>query len=202
MNRIEIIQSFINKLNAKSYLEIGVQGGSCFTAIKCERKVGVDPDPASAATEHVTSDDYFKNNEIEDGTLRKETFDVVFIDGLHHADQVEKDILNALEVLNDGGVICVHDNLPTNKFMQEIPQQPSHNEWTGNGWETWVKLRQTRSDLEMYVINTDWGVGVIKRGSQTTVTINIPITWENYAVNSPEWANVISVNDFKHKEGV
>jgi hypothetical protein len=201
MNRIDIIQSFINKLGAKAYLEIGVQGGSCFEAIKCEKKVGVDPDESSRATVKLTSDEYFNRHNKMDARTEKEFFDVIFIDGLHHADQVEKDILNALEHLNEGGVICVHDNLPTNKFMQEIPQQPSHNEWTGNGWETWVKLRQTRSDLEMYVVNTDWGVGVIKRGTQTPVVINLPITWENYAVHSSEWSNVISVDQFKHKEG-
>jgi hypothetical protein len=33
-------------------------------------------------------------------------------------------------------------------------------------WKSWVKLRCTRPDLDMNVINIDWGVGVIQRGTQ------------------------------------
>lgn len=201
MNRVSIIQSFINKIGAKSYLEIGVQGGSCFESIICEKKVGVDPDESSRATVKLTSDDYFNRHNKMDARIEKEFFDVIFIDGLHHADQVEKDILNALNHLNEGGVIVCHDMLPTSKFIQEIPQTPQHVEWCGNCWEAWMKLRQTRSDLEMYIVNCDWGCGVIKRGHQEPIKIDIPITWENYSVHSSEWANVISVNDFKLKEG-
>ena len=32
----------------------------------------------------------------------KETFDIIFIDGLHHYDQVIKDINNSLNILNKG----------------------------------------------------------------------------------------------------
>ncbi|WP_340581761.1 hypothetical protein, partial [Klebsiella pneumoniae] len=87
MNRIEIIQMHIDKYGYKSYLEIGVQGGDCFRAINCETKVGVDPDTGSAATIHKTSDEFFaRNNDM----WEKEMFDCIFIDVLHHADQVER----------------------------------------------------------------------------------------------------------------
>jgi hypothetical protein len=76
------------KISAKSYLEIGVSGGENFQKIRCENKVGVDPEPTSPATIFLPSDDFFKQN--------KETFDVIFIDGLHHSDQVLRDINNSL----------------------------------------------------------------------------------------------------------
>lgn len=193
MNRINIIQSFIDKIGAKSYLEIGVQGGSCFEAIKCDNKIGVDPDKSSRANVHKTSDDFFAGN--------PDKFDVIFIDGLHHADQVEKDIINALDRLNEGGIIVCHDMLPTTKSMQEIPLRPDHCEWTGDCYKAWVKLRQERNDLEMYVVDTDWGCGVIKRGGQEPVKIDIAVNFDNYFVHKKEWANVISVDEFKQKEG-
>lgn len=191
MNRIQIINAIIAKTGATSYLEVGVQAGDCFNAINCDYKVGVDPDRSSAATHYMTSDEFFKQN--------KQKFDVCFCDGLHHADQAEKDVLNMLKVLNEGGTIVMHDNLPTNKHMQEIPLT-DQVEWTGNVWRAWVKLRATRDDLQMHCINTDWGTSVIRKGSQTPIILHKPIeevTYEDYEKFKQYWMNIISVEEFK-----
>lgn len=188
MNRIKLIQTFIDKQKAKNYLEIGVQAGHCFSAIVCENKVGVDPDKSSAANVHETSDEFFKNN--------KTKFDVIFIDGLHHADQVEKDILNSLDCLSEGGTILMHDCLPTSEFMQLIPQQPNHNEWTGDTWKAYVKLRTEREDLSMCVVSCDWGVGIIKRGTQEKLVLGAEMNYKNFAINNHKWLNLISVQQF------
>jgi hypothetical protein len=190
MNRIEIINGLIVKNNYKNYLEIGVQAGHCFAAIHCENKTGVDPDTGSAATVKKTSDDFFKNN--------KEKFDIIFIDGLHHADQVEKDILNSLKALKTGGTIVMHDCLPTSKRMQEIPLQ-EQNEWTGDTWRAYLKMRLTREDLEMCVVNTDWGCGIIRPGKQDLIKIDYKPTYEDFAVHKNNWMNVISADQFKAK---
>ena len=191
MNRIEIIQTFIDKLSAKNYLEIGVQAGHCFRAIRCENKTGVDPDPSSAATHKVTSDDFFKQNETCKGK-----WDIIFIDGLHHAEQVYIDIQNSLACLSKGGVIIMHDCLPTNKHMQEIPLT-NQNEWTGDTWKAFVKLRQEREDLYMAVVDTDWGCGLIMEGQQNKLTTDLETNYENFANNKQEWMNIISVNKFR-----
>lgn len=192
MNRISIIQSFIDKYKYKNYLEIGVQAGHCFRAIECEKKTGVDPDPSSAATIHKTSDEFFAKN--------KEKFDCVFIDGLHVSDQVYKDINNALACLAEGGTIIMHDCKPTSEFMQRIPLT-TQNEWTGDTWKAYVKVRQERDDLEMYVIDTDWGCGVIRAGIQEKLVIpeGVEMTYENFAVHNKTWLNLISVSEFKNK---
>ena len=49
-------------------------------------------------------------------------FDIIFIDGLHHYEQVIVDINNALSVLNDNGHILVHDCLPRTIAHQAIPR--------------------------------------------------------------------------------
>lgn len=190
MNRIEIINGLIKKNGYKSYLEIGVQAGHCFSQIECEKKIGADPDKSSAATIHISSDDFFKEN--------KETFDIIFIDGLHHADQVEKDILNSLMSLSEGGTIVMHDCLPTTKRMQEIPLQ-EQVEWTGDTWRAFLEIRRYLSDVEMCVVDCDWGCGIIRRGSQKTINIKTNPTYEDFQANKKEWMNIITPEQFKQK---
>jgi SAM-dependent methyltransferase len=189
MNRTDIIQLLIDKINAKSYLEIGVSGGENFQEIKCEKKVGVDPEPTSPATIFLPSDDFFKQNE--------ETFDVIFVDGLHHADQVYRDITNSLKVLNEGGYIICHDMNPEKEEHQIIPFQGGT--WNGDCWKAFVQLRQEQNDLEMYTINTDYGCGVIKRGRQDLLETNVELNFQNFNKNRREWLNLIEVTDFYEK---
>ena len=51
-----------------------------------------------------TSDDYFKKN-------LKEKFDLIYIDGNHHADNVLRDARNSFKLLNKGGFIVFDDFL-------------------------------------------------------------------------------------------
>lgn len=190
MNRIFIIQSLIDKIGAKKYLEVGVQLGHCFNTVKCDYKIGVDPDPGSAATHIMTSDDFFAQN--------TEKFSVMFSDGLHHADQSERDLNNMLNCLEERGFIIAHDMLPNSKHCQEIPLT-DQNEWCGNVWLSWVKLRMTRDDLEMYCIDTDWGTSVIRKGKQELLKVDGPIDYEGFVKNRDRWMNVISVAQFKQK---
>ena len=122
MNRTDIINRIIQERGYKSYLEIGVQNGFNFSSVKCEQKTGVDPDPkAIGATDKVTSDDFFKTN--------KETFDCIFIDGLHTYEQSKKDFKNALKALSKQGCIIMHDVLPHNEVYTSI-------DWCGEVYKT------------------------------------------------------------------
>lgn len=188
MNRISIIQGLIDKIGAKSYLEVGVQAGHCFNAIICDHKVGVDPDPGSAATHIMTSDDFFAQN--------KEKFDACFCDGLHIKEYAFRDITNMLDILNPGGFIVVHDNLPQTRHQQDIPLT-DQNEWLGNVWEAWVELRMTRSDIHQVVVDVDWGCGVIFKGHQELLKVNVPIDYDGFVRYRNHWMNVISADQFK-----
>jgi SAM-dependent methyltransferase len=169
MKRWDIINKFIEKNEYKDYLEVGVQSGMCRDHINLpnENKTTVDPDDRSNNPTHLmTSDEFFKQND--------KTFDIIFIDGLHHGDQVLKDIENSLEVLNEGGTILCHDMLPNSDEMQRVPRV--QDIWTGDCWKAWFKLRGTRKDLFMFIIPSDWGVGIIQVGSQEIVSeLDIPL---------------------------
>jgi len=185
--RTTILNTLVEKFNYQSYLEIG-QGHrqDNFDWINCSIKIGVDPDKKLNATYQMTSDKFF--------ALNKHSFDLIFIDGLHRAYQVERDILNSLEVLNKNGTIVAHDCNPTTKATQMIPKrQPS---WTGDVWKAWVKLRATRSDLKMYVIDVCTGCGIIRKGKQETINIPGELTYKVLDENRKELLNLVDINYF------
>jgi hypothetical protein len=189
MTRTDIINTLIKQNNFKSYLEIGVLNlDHNFNHINCKNKIGVDIDPNSKATFIMSSDSYFTNC--------METFDIIFIDGLHTNEQVRKDIDNSLKILNPKGIIVCHDMSPSNKDMQLPFEEVQGNCWTGNVWEEWVRLKQTNQNLKMFVVNTDFGVGIIKRGFQELLESDIIINYDNLELNRKQWLNLISTNDF------
>lgn len=66
MQRWDIINNFISERNYKSYLEIGIHNpNDNFNKISIERKIGVDPDANARATYVMTSDEFFKHNEMK-----------------------------------------------------------------------------------------------------------------------------------------
>lgn len=184
--RWDLLNYLIQKFGYKKYLEIGVQSGLCFTNVKCEYKVGVDP-----AENHVkfkmTSDDFFEQNQ--------DTFDLVFIDGLHESPQVFKDILNSLEVLTPNGTIVCHDMLPATELAQRVPRESSI--WNGDCYKAFVQLRASRPDLAMCTVNSDHGLGVIMKGEQSLIDIEgIELDWSSFCRNQEEWMNKMTYQEF------
>lgn len=189
MLRTDIINLLIKKIDAKKYLEIGVSDGINLSQIVCDYKLGVDPSLESKSDVKLTSNEFFEKN--------KETFDVIFVDGLHHADQVYLDIINSLNVLNEGGYIVCHDVNPICEDHQIIPYRGGF--WNGDCWKAFVTLRRTRSDLEMYTVDTDCGCGVIQKGKQDLLIGNQELSWDNLEKNRKSWLNLISVENFLQK---
>lgn len=202
MNRNEIINKLAIKINAKTYLEIGVRIHSLnFDKINIKHKVGVDPCYEASDRKpdfKLTSDDFFAKN--------TETFDIIFIDGLHESEQVERDINNALLFLNQGGYIICHDLNPIKEYRQftldnlkrkEFVKKTKDNLWNGDCWKAFIKLRQERNDITMYTIDTDFGCGIISYGRQKLLDIKQEnINYQNLDKNRKEWLNLISVDEF------
>jgi len=188
MTRTDIINKFIEKYKFESYLEIGVQTGVNFRAVKCKKKVGVDPDQRSSATVHKTSDEFFLDNE--------QRFDLIFIDGLHEYLQVRRDIGNAFDCLSDGGVIVCHDMLPLDENM--AAEEIHGGVWCGTCYKAFMYYRRF-SNLEMYTVDTDYGCGVIKKG-ESEPKIYKDFSFEFFDKNRKEVMNIISVEEFIKKE--
>jgi hypothetical protein len=190
---IDVIKKRKSKVN---YLEIGVQTGFCFFKIKANKKLAVDPDFIIKTKNKVkayiknlsnfnnkffelTSDDFFEQK--KDYIKSVGGLDVVFIDGLHLYEQVVKDIKNSLTYLNKGGVILVHDCNPLNEnaavrayTSSEVAAMnlPGYDYiWNGDVYKAIVELRATRYDIDVMVINSDHGVGIITQGNS-----EVPLT--------------------------
>lgn len=191
MTRTELINGLIQKHGFKRYLEIGVNKGANFDRIQCEYKVSVDPDPKCHATFQMTSDEFFDKvaRNIHYG------FDCIFIDGLHHADQVMKDIVNALFELTPQGFIVCHDMNPQNELFQRVPRETKI--WNGDCWKALVKLRED-PDLSIVTVDTDEGCAVISRhGKKYPFRLTRELTFENLEKHRKEWLNLMSVEEFK-----
>jgi hypothetical protein len=52
-------------------------------------------------------------------------------------------------------------------------------------------------DLEMCVIDADWGLGIIRKGSQKKL-VATDLTYENFNKNRNEWLNLVSEADFEN----
>ena len=141
----------------------------------------------------MTSDEFFRRF--------YDTYDLIFIDGLHEAWQVKKDIANALKHLKPGGVIVMHDCKPRNEAEQTVPKPKPQKIWTGDAWKSFVELRQ-RDDLEMYVVDTNNGIGIIRPGSQEPLKIEAPLEYKHLKQNINQWLNLKTVHEFKAREKV
>jgi len=148
--------AFINKAISKytncNYLEIGVADNDVFNSIplKLKNKHGVDP--VCGGNYRLTSDAFFEK-------YKHLKFDVIFIDGLHHYLQCQKDAINSINSLNKNGVIFFHDMLPINSFEEYVPRKQLS--WTGDVWKVAVELTNS-NNCEFKIINVDNGIGVLK----------------------------------------
>ena len=162
--RTDLLNHLIAVNGYRSYLEIGVRDASeNFDKVQAELKACVDPAPVGPATFKMTSDAYFQ---LLAANTPETRFDLVFVDGLHIADQVERDVVNSLRHLSERGTIVLHDVNPVSRAAQ-VEEYDGTTRWNGTVWKAWAKLRATEPGLSMWVVDMDEGCGVIRRGSQT-----------------------------------
>ena len=202
--RYQIINHLILANHYKTYLEIGIAGGDNFMNVNCFSKRGVDiglgPEiNGELLITHggMTSDEYFQNH--------KDTFDIVFIDGLHTMEQVDKDIVNSLDCLNPGGTIVLHDCLP-------ISERAANQDTNGTAWMSVAKLRLSRSDLYVRVVDADHGCGIVQKSDEPQPLFTIPeffmgqddwhvndLTYDFLATHRNQLMNVITQEQFCHQ---
>ena len=226
MLRYDIIQTLIDYHGYKSFLEIGIHVGNTWKRIKCDRKVGVDNDVKlmDEGILELTSDSYFdclgrankigctvtgntlheRNKILQPFEIKPMTFDIVFIDGLHTAEQVHRDFMNAVKFINPGGCIVFHDcNPPTEAHGAPEPSVWKTNKETGEKYFVWCgTVWQFVAGVNLdFTVDSDWGVGVLYPGD-TTHLYHDKISWETFDEMRDDLLNLISVDEFKERYGV
>ena len=208
VKRSEIINFILNKINRETnYLEIGVRNPEDnYSKIKSTNKYSVDPGiefDKNPVDFKMTSDDFFSYLD-QDKVLSKDIrFDVVFIDGLHLAEQVDRDIINSLRYLKEDGFIVLHDcNPPTEWHSREnyyYRMTPAVSQWNGTTWKAFLKWRYD-SSVESCCIDTDWGVGVISKKypiGRKLHSHNLFFEFKTLDNNREEQLNLMSFDSFK-----
>ncbi|WP_100612251.1 class I SAM-dependent methyltransferase [Confluentibacter lentus] len=64
----------------------------------------------------MTSDEFFQKLSANDILSNSIKFNVIFIDGLHLAQQADRDIKNAIKYIKNDGFIVVHDCNPPSEW--------------------------------------------------------------------------------------
>lgn len=207
-SRTEIINFLLaTKKNETTYLEIGVRNpNDNFNHIEATTKYSVDPGfefKENPVDFKYTSDDFFdklSNNEILSNDIQ---FDLIFIDGLHLAEQVDKDIINALKYIKIDGFIVLHDcNPPSECHARErydYLNTPAEDYWNGTTWKAFLKWRCNPS-IQSCCINSDWGVGILTKelpiGDSIALT-NPFFEFDTLDKNRKEFLNLIDFDTFK-----
>jgi hypothetical protein len=118
-------------LEARRYLEIGVEAGETFGDVAIAERTGVDPhftfDTGALADDHTrfvaaTSDEFFDREPF------LPPYDIVFIDGLHRFAQVVRDFSNTLLRTHARSVIVLDDTVP-NDVYSSLPSQAEAIHW-------------------------------------------------------------------------
>lgn len=180
MNHTQLLNHLISKHNLKSYLEIGVRTTEQnFDKIRCEGKIGVDPayTGTDARIWKYTSDEFFEK--VQPKYFPK--IDLIFIDGLHHSDQVQRDFSNSLRCLTDDGFIVIHDCLPEERITTCVPRG-SQKIWHGDVYKFTMNL-QSYDGIDFLTYDFDCGCCVVWKDSSKKGTETVDTSWENYKLN-------------------
>ena len=187
MDKATLIQELFEQTTFQTYLEIGCEKGQSFLPIKAKYKIAVDPCFQISTKRKLRSiisypqninNRYFEEESDEFFHKRRKYLqkikpvDIILIDGLHTFRASLNDVKNSLNYLNGKGIIVMHDCFPPNKAaslsiktsLEEIKNLESWTgEWCGDVWKTVIYLRKNLSELlEVCVINTDFGLGIVK----------------------------------------
>ena len=197
--RTGIINSIIQAFHYNSYLEIGVGNGWHYENVCVPHKQCVDPGGAEnqwggQVTYKMTSDEFFEKNP-------NKNYDLIFIDGLHHAENVERDIRNSLNSLHPNGMVICHDMNPTTELMQRVPRESI--EWTGDCWRAWLRFRNAYPNLLMFVLDTDYGVGVIYPHDRMPLVpmLDADMTFDEFNGRKHELLPLVGVNELWDRLG-
>jgi len=133
----DLINEMITAKGYKSFLLIGTDK-NILDSVKCEAKQMV---------EH----DFLKGS--------KQKFDLILIDGIHTAEQVQEDILNSWKASTAKGAILIHDVKPHDEKMQRVPREQMI--WTGDVWRAWHGFRQLNGNIRVAYYDEKYGLGVI-----------------------------------------
>jgi hypothetical protein len=207
MNHTQLLNYLVDKYNLQSYLEIGVQNpANNFDRIKVAKKWAVDPclvhpfykNTGSAWAISGTEWKYFSVESDKFFRVPKCNFDLIFIDGLHHADQVQRDFENSLKCLNDGGFIVIHDCLPEKEETTHVPRDSKC--WHGDVYKWAMKVYCNYQFVNFVTLNVDCGCMLVWKEPRQLGPPFILLGqsfWDFYIKNRKDYMRIIEPSEIE-----
>ena len=214
MDRLECIKSLMKKKNLKGYLEIGVSNGHILFRVKSNFKIAVDPafffdnarkigktflNPYNLFNRYFrkTSDDFFEQD--APSVFEKRKAELALIDGMHVYELALRDVENTLRYMDEEGVIIMHDCNPQDRAaacsFDEWKARGFKGAWNGDVWKTILHLRCLRSDLTVFVLDCDHGLGIItKKRNEKAMHFSMndiqKLTYDDFDANRKAWLDL------------
>ena len=169
MEKAHFFNCLVKATKAERYLEVGVDDpDKHFNKIECTQKWGVDPYQPDGGSHNwdegleeemiarIDPDAHFHRTTSKEffSTLPpRRKFDIIFLDGLHTAEQIASDFWSASRRIRANGIILIDDIFPNT--VQEAMPRPVHNKapWRGDVWKFWLSLRAVPQEFKMFAVD-------------------------------------------------
>jgi hypothetical protein len=158
----DLIVELVKSVNCQTYLELGIYDGSTISRVNqfVSRVIGVDIKDLrinkSVGEFHLSTTQNFLQN-------FNEMVDVIFIDADHSFESVKQDFESSLKLLNELGIIILHDTDP-------ISEKYLDKGYCGDSYLMidWLKTEHPEMDVITLPIS-EAGLTIIKRSSDRRV---------------------------------
>jgi hypothetical protein len=168
-----VLTGLHDHLRPNAYLEVGIRQGHSLALAHCP-SIGIDPrftlEPKFGLTTEgrdppvhlfeTTSDRFFEKQDALQ-ILQLPHVDFLFLDGMHQADFLMRDIINAERLAAPQSIIALHDCVPIDIAMTLSRQERAlsappvvyPNFWAGDVWRVIPIIKKYRPDIVLHVMD-------------------------------------------------
>jgi hypothetical protein len=199
-NKEDIINYLINSFYYKSYLEIStVTSGFVYDKI-----INIEKHLFLYQTEYHENinirEDITENITIIKNLTLLEKYDIIFVDPYHTFEQSYDDICLAFKLLNDNGIIVIHDCYP--KYKELAKKQYKYGPWCGETYKALINFNYKNNMVQTYVVDCDFGCGIILKNKSRLFPYLLKdiivdnIDYEYFILNTNKLLDIITVGEF------
>lgn len=193
MRRHDLLAGLHERLQPRTYLEIGVSTGLSL-GLSRATSIGVDPFYSVTTELHcdlhlvrTTSDEFFARRHPL-AHFPEPVIDLAFIDGMHLSEYALRDLINVERFTHPGSVIVLDDMLPRNR--EEAARIREYTgAWAGDVYKLIDTVRSVRPDivcLEVDTTPTGTVVLLCPDAGSTALATAYDDTVEAYVVPDPQ----------------
>ncbi len=88
-------------------------------------------------------------------------YDIILVDPFHEYDTSYRDLEAAFDLIDEGGMLVVHDCLPPNAEIATASFIPGG--WCGVTYKAYIDFVRPRRDLDYRTVDADYGCGLIRK---------------------------------------